>query len=312
MGPTAETRRQTGAATLAVAVIMLLVVSVLVFHSHTAGWLEQRATANQVRAKQAHAAAEAGLEMALAMLNDDTKDAVTKIPLREEYLKSNGDGTFSSANKALTGSPGSGLRYSVTFAEVPEPTNPADPKPANTFKIESTGESDCSNGVCTGRATVSQVVRTIGFTRLGKVSSYSLPFTSPAAFFESIFSGSVAEVRAMSTPMTSAASLSTSTSGLVWLEGTSTFTTNSDIGDSDSPVLLVVAGNLTLDSGKVNGLVYVMGNLTICAACNIQGAVAVEGTIDSPANVTLDSAILGKLGSTAPRFAKVIGTWRDW
>jgi predicted transcriptional regulator len=36
--------RQTGAATLAVAVIMLLVVSVLVLHSYSASWLEQRAT----------------------------------------------------------------------------------------------------------------------------------------------------------------------------------------------------------------------------------------------------------------------------
>lgn len=294
--------RQAGAATLAVAVIMLLVVSVLVFHSHTAGWLEQRATTNQVRAKQALAAAEAGLEVALAALNDDTVDSNTLKPARERYLTPS-NGNFSSTDVPLTGSFGNGLTYSVSFT--------ASPSPANTFKIESTGESDCSNGICAGKATVSQLVRAIGFTRLPKVSSYSPPL-SAAAFFESIFSGSVEEVRAMSTPMTSAASLSTSTSGLVWLEGTSTFTTNRDIGSSASPVLLVVAGHLTLDSGTVNGLVYVMGNLTICAACNIQGAVAVEGTIDSPANVTLDSAILGKLGTTAPRFAKVMGTWRDW
>ena len=69
--PGRSRQRQSGAATLAVAVIMLLVVSVLVFHSHAAGWLEQRATANQTRAKQAHAAAEAGLEVALSVLNAD-------------------------------------------------------------------------------------------------------------------------------------------------------------------------------------------------------------------------------------------------
>jgi len=317
--PVATSRRQAGAATLAVAVIMLLVVSVLVFHSHTAGWLEQRATANQARAKQAHAAAEAGLEEALAVLNADTGTRK-----RDQYLNVASPGNFNSANVALTPSTGAGLTYEVTFSTIAS-------APTNSFMLVSDGGSDCTSvsdpSTCTSRARVSQAVRVIGFSRLPAISSYSNPpFTSQAAFFESIFSATQTEIQAMATTIIDGVSLGPATSGLVWHQGN--LDLNKVVGSATNPVLLVVAGDLKLESqATVFGFVYVTGNLT-CDSCPsssvdpelraIQGAVATAGAhsltgmhVNKPP-ATPVSNVLTRLDTTAPRFAKVSGTWRDW
>jgi Tfp pilus assembly protein PilX len=300
---------QAGAATLAVAVIMLLVVSVLVFHSHTAGWLEQRATANQARAKQAHAAAEAGLEAALAVLNADTGT-----PKRGDYLTVDADGTFSSNGVTLTESPGSGLAYSVTFTAVSDP--------ANTFRIQSTGESDCSNGVCAGKATVSQVVRAIGLSRLQAISTCSncQSEVNEAVFFESIFNASMAEVKSLARQVSPSDPLDSNTEGLVWHEGARTIT--SAVGSETKPVLLVVNGDLTLTlesaDKRLYGFIYVRGTITctVCPDQSIFGGLAVtvspplgSSKVDKPVAVP---NVLTKLETVAPRFAKVLGTWKDW
>jgi len=301
----ATARRQAGAATLAVAVIMLLVVSVLVFHSHTAGWLEQRATANQARTKQAHAAAEAGIEVALAALNADTTRVTFLEPDTPGKLKAKSGETLSSAT-------GAGPAYSVSFQDVSTPDN--------TFRLVSTGGSDCSTpgnlNTCTGQASVSQVVRAIGFSGLPAISvSNNAPFANQAAFFESVFGASQDDVKALTTPITSSASLGPLSSGLVWHEGDRTLG-GVTVGDSSTPVLLIVAGNLTLDSGAVvYGFVHITGNL-ICNSCNssaIRGAVAIGGASGlTAANVEKVPSVLTRLNITVPRFAKVMGTWRDW
>jgi hypothetical protein len=309
--PVTGWRQQTGAGTLTVAVILLLVVGVLVFHSHTASWLEQRATANQSRAKQAHAAAEAGLEAALAVLNAD-RTANGETPSRATYLSaSTTEARKFSINTtpiALTGTPGTGLSYSVTYSLVSPDATPTD-----RFLLTSNGGSDCSDVYvlesCSGKATVRQMVQLL--PSLPALSVYSASaFSTEEVFFERFFGASKAEIKALTAPVTSAASLSTLTSGLVWLEGSPTFTSTGPIGSDTRPVLLVVDGNLTLDAGRVWGFVYVTGQLK-CANCEILGAAAVEGNIDTPANVALDTAILDRLGFVAPRFAKVMGTWRD-
>jgi hypothetical protein len=298
-------QRQTGAATLAVAVIMLLVVSVLVFHSHTAGWLEQRATANQARAKQAHAAAEAGIEVALSALNTDTS--------RGTYLELDPSGKLKAkSGMKLLSTSGAGPSYSVSVEDVSTPDN--------TFRLVSTGGSDCATpgdlDTCTGRASVSQVVRVIGFSGLPAISvSSDPPFANQAAFFENIFGASQTDVKALTIPINSSGSLGVSTSGLVWHEGNLTLGAV-NVGAANNPVLLIVAGDLTLDSGAVvYGFVHVTGNL-ICNSCDpsaIQGAVAIGGTSGlTAANVEKVPNVLTRLNITVPRFAKVLGTWRDW
>jgi len=310
--PRRTTLHQTGAATLAVAVIMLLVVSVLVFHSHTAGWLEQRATSNQTRAKQAHAAAEAGLEVTLSVLNADTG-----VPNRATHLTASATdaGRFTILNNTLTGSPGGGLAYSVAIEAVG-----ADALPYSRLRLSARGGSDCTNvadvGTCGGQATIRQVVE------VEPLFAYQ-PGSPPPAIrsttpFDTVFGAPQATIKALTTPVTSGASFSSSTAGLVWHEGN--LTLGGPVGSDASPVLLVVEGNLTIPAGiVVRGFVFVTGDVT-CISCDnssIRGAIAAAGTnslvavqVELPADAF--NGVLARVGSTAPRFAKVMGTWRDW
>lgn len=310
--PHRTTAHQTGAATLAVAVIMLLVVSVLVFHSHTAGWLEQRATTNQTRAKQAHAAAEAGLEVALSVLNADAG-----APNRATHLTADAGqpGRFTIANANLTGSPGPGLAYAVTLALVP-----GDVAPVARLLLTSTGGSDCAVvtnvTTCSGQARVQQVVE---IEPLFPYQSSSPPLASRAGTaFGAVFTVPQAEMQALTTPVTGGAGLGAGSAGLVWNQGD--LTLSGTVGSAASPVLLIVAGNLTIPAGvAVNGFVFVTGNVTclVCSNDSIVGAIAAAGTnglsglqVQLPADAA--NGTLARLGSTAVRFAKVIGTWRDW
>ncbi len=300
--PVATAQRQAGAATLAVAVIMLLVVSVLVFHSHAAGWLEQRATANQARAKEALAVAEAGLDAALSVLNSDSGT-----PSRATYLSASSEaGKFNinAAPTALIDTPGTGLSYSVTYTLVSPDTGPAD-----RFLLTSRGGSDCSDvsevSTCASQATVRQVVRNRGILRNPSVTPVS---------FENIFGLTQATVQSLTTPVKSGVGFSASTAGLTWHQGNLVLT--GPVGSITNPVLLVVEGDLTVAaSGSIAGFVYVTGNLT-CTGCSnpsIQGAFAVAGTNSSPpVSANPAPTALSLLDNTASRFTKVIGTWRDW
>jgi Tfp pilus assembly protein PilX len=309
---------QAGAATLAVAVIMLLVVSVLVFHSHTAGWLEQRATANQARAKQAHAAAEAGLEAALAVLNADSGT-----PNRATYLSASTDvaGKFSinATPVALTGSPGTGLAYSVTYSLVS-----TDVAPTDRFLLTSIGGSDCTDvntlSSCSGQARVSQVVRLTPIL-LNPPTAEAAKNTTNASF-ESFFGAPQATIKALTTPVSGYAAVTSSAPGLVWHHVQAlTLPSSADVGTAANPVLLVVEGDLTLSPNvDIFGFVFVTGNLYCvqnCSAKTVTGAVAVAGSTNQLAgnDVEFDNAANGaleRLRTTALRFAKVMGTWRDW
>jgi len=313
--PRRPAQRQAGAATLTVAVIMLLVVSVLVLHSHAAGWLEQRATANQTRAKQAHAASEAGLEVALSVLNADAG-----VPNRGTHLTAAAQaGRFTILNDTLTGSPGVGLAYSVNLAPVAADTPPANPAVAR-LQLTSNGGSDCDNVVnlntCSGRATIRQVVEIESL--LPYQPGAPPPAIRSAVTFDSVFGTPQAAVKALTTPVTSGAGFSDTTAGLVWHEGN--LTLNGTVGSDARPVLLVVEGNLIIPAGvDLRGFVFVTGDVSCvgCASPSIRGAVAAGGNVNLvAAQVELPAdafnGVLARVGSTAPRFAKVIGTWRDW
>ena len=60
---------QTGAATLAMAAVLLLVASLVALYAQRRLWFEQQASSNQVRSLRASELAQAGLEWALAQLN---------------------------------------------------------------------------------------------------------------------------------------------------------------------------------------------------------------------------------------------------
>ncbi|MEI8267732.1 MAG: PilX N-terminal domain-containing pilus assembly protein [Betaproteobacteria bacterium] len=303
---------QAGVATLAVAVIMLLVVSVLVFHSYAASWLEQRATANQTRAKQAHAAAEAGLDVALSVLNADTG-----VPNRTTHLTADvtQPGRFTIANANLTGSPGDGLAYSVNLAPVA-----GDPPTVARLRLTSNGGSDCGNvtnvTTCNGQATVQQVIEIEPLFPYQVVSPP--PAVRAATPFNTVFDVPQATMNALTTPVNDGTGFSAATSGLVWHQGN--LTLGGNVGTAASPVLLIVQGNLVIPAGVVvNGFVFVIGDVTCvgCGSPSINGAIAATGAnnltaaqVQLPADAA--NGALARLGTTAVRFTKVIGTWRDW
>jgi Tfp pilus assembly protein PilX len=79
--------RQTGAATILIAIFLLLTMTVLVIFTANTAVLEQRMSANEVRAKTAAAAAQAGLERALGYLQSGGNSVSTT-------FSENGDSVF--------------------------------------------------------------------------------------------------------------------------------------------------------------------------------------------------------------------------
>ncbi len=82
--------RMRGAATLLLTALLLMVAGLIVFHAARVGMTDQRLTANDVLAQEAIAAAQAGLERALAALADTDAGA----------LPSDADGRISFAGPA--------------------------------------------------------------------------------------------------------------------------------------------------------------------------------------------------------------------
>jgi hypothetical protein len=85
-------RRQEGAATLVVVMVLFFIVSLVAAYTSRNMIFEQKTSANQYRSTQALAAAEAGVEWALVMLNggrvndDCAFDAAAPRSFRERYL----------------------------------------------------------------------------------------------------------------------------------------------------------------------------------------------------------------------------------
>ncbi|HJV63145.1 MAG TPA: PilX N-terminal domain-containing pilus assembly protein [Albitalea sp.] len=85
-------QRQRGAAALIVTLILFFVMTLVAAYANRNNIFEQRASANQYRATQAAEAAEAGVEWALAMLNDprpideQCRPSAEDTSFRERYL----------------------------------------------------------------------------------------------------------------------------------------------------------------------------------------------------------------------------------
>jgi hypothetical protein len=188
------------------------------------------------------------------------------------------------------------------------------------LRITSDGHSDCANvmnvATCNGQATVQQVIEIEPLFPYQVVSPP--PAVRAATPFNTVFNVPQATMRALTTPVTGGAGFSAATSGLVWHQGD--LTLSGAIGSDASPVLLVVEGNLTILAGAdVRGFVFATGDVTcvVCSSPSIRGAVAAAGanpltsaTVALPADPA--NGQLARLGTTAIRFTKVIGTWRDW
>ncbi|MEK9720554.1 MAG: pilus assembly PilX N-terminal domain-containing protein [Quisquiliibacterium sp.] len=105
--------RQTGAATLLVTIIVLMVMTLITFFANRNILFETKTAANQYRSAKAIEAAEAGLEWAIANLNHMQKigadclasTAATDRVMRDKYLDPDGNGNYSPTDPPVSGVP---------------------------------------------------------------------------------------------------------------------------------------------------------------------------------------------------------------
>lgn len=99
----------------------------------------------------------------------------------------------------------------------------------------------------------------------------------------------------------------------IWIEGNATGLPDI-IGTQEHPVILIVNGNLELSANSViNGLVYVVGDITGNGSPTIYGGLISSGNANATGNlkVIYDPNVLG-IASQLGRAAKLQGGWRDW
>ena len=90
--------RQRGVATLLVTMVLLLALALIVLHTNRGAIMEQRLSANEIRTKQAFAAANAGVAHALAYMRkggiDQDKDGVVDVVTSNTLTRSGGQSSF--------------------------------------------------------------------------------------------------------------------------------------------------------------------------------------------------------------------------
>lgn len=116
---------------------------------------------------------------------------------------------------------------------------------------------------------------------------------------------------------TSASSIESMRDQSIWIAGDvqlNDMSANGEIGTKEHPVIIIIDGNLTLNSSPtINGIVYVRGNITGSGSPNFYGALIAEGNIDingSP-NVVYDPFSGTSLGHAGIP-TKLQGSWKDW
>ncbi len=124
-------KQSRGFVTLIVSLVILMLSTFVVFNVSKAILMEQKITNNDLRAKQAFEAAEAGMNAALNYLNNDP-DTDGDLCI-DYFLDSNGDGTLDS-NTGVVGS----ASVTVDFPDSPYPC----PVMSTSLNILSTGWSD--------------------------------------------------------------------------------------------------------------------------------------------------------------------------
>lgn len=114
---------------------------------------------------------------------------------------------------------------------------------------------------------------------------------------------------------------SMATPGIYWIDanpagtGEVSFNTNTSIGTTGNPAIVVVNGNLNVTgSPLINGLLYVTGNITGSGSPTIRGSVIAEGNIQVTGGLTViyDPSSLSFSSGAFFNYAPVTGTWRDF
>jgi hypothetical protein len=114
-------------------------------------------------------------------------------------------------------------------------------------------------------------------------------------------------------------------SGLIWVDGDQDLT-GGTIGGPDSPAILIINGNFTLNGATIYGIVYVVGTYTVAGNPIVIGSSIVEGTDIATGDPATPPIVKGSGTLTLvfwPAFestngfppglsAVISGSWRDW
>lgn len=112
--------------------------------------------------------------------------------------------------------------------------------------------------------------------------------------------------------------LSGHTGKLIYVTGNTQISSNLTIGSPTAPVVLIVDGELKITGNvQIHGIVYctaIVWDNTGMGTVNIYGGAVAEGnfTGNGTPTITYDTTVLKKLNKEMGRYAKVLGTWRDF
>jgi hypothetical protein len=103
---------------------------------------------------------------------------------------------------------------------------------------------------------------------------------------------------------------------VIWIQGDLNLESAGDIGAANSPVTLIVDGDVTLAANsKVFGFVYARG-VNLAGTGSIQGAAFFESAVTlataAAPTLTLDRDVLDQLVFRAGSFVRVPGGWMDF
>lgn len=342
-------RHQRGAATLMVALILLVSLTLLTLYAARVTVSEHQSSANDYRAKQAFEAAQAGIEVAAA--NPQLNGALTRLVggnapplpgnidtnpplpngatytaaytrpiagnLQRILITSTGVSDDRTANKVL--------RQQLQFR--PFPINNVNAGIVAMGNVILSGAANADNGGAANGFSV-RAGGTIDPQKASNLTGTSLQNDKtipqdPDKFFKSIFGDSKSAIQSQATgincngPAACNTALDGQQNALIWLTGGGKINADTVIGTAANPVVLIVDGTFDFNGGAtVWGLVYYTQNWVNGGGGNatVNGATVVEGgfqTVGTP-NFNFNPNVLGPLGPNLGSFEKLAGGWRDF
>jgi len=324
---------QSGAALLVMTLILMLAAGLAIVFAANYSLLQQKTANNQQDSVVALAAAEAGLEYALAYLSANTStitgaassgiinytfatvtqadgstySVVITNPTISDYsrLQITATGTSPDAQaqrivKQEVYTSGSAIKYALTTQD----------------NLIMSGNSSVTGpyGVDAGGAVIRSGSSSISNMLANDSIIASMTSTQ---FFTNFFGVSSSVKQANSTNYSSSSGVPwNNLSGSVWINSSVSLSGNNTIGSPTNPVILIVNGPLTLSGNTtVYGLIYATGTVSVSGSFSMTGGLVSEGNILTSGNaqINYDASILNQLSlAGGGSYAKLPGSWQDF
>jgi hypothetical protein len=339
---------QRGVTTLAITLALLAAMLVTLLAANRNLLLELRQSSNQAESAVAFEAAEAGLDWAVAMLNDGTRvgtdcrpspmatvdfrarhldtalASFAPRPLRPACVRSAAGWACACPDDAPAVPDGDGAAFALRFEPGPQ---------AGQVRAVATGCHRAS-GECrpdgSGREVASARHEVLLALQPALVTPPMAALTvrpaglSAEAFFVGFFGLSKAqwkrqpavhEVACRGDCGDALEVLADQGTTLMWLPGDAVLRGPLSLGTPDRPVLIVADGTIRLQGAvQLHGAIYALGLSWSAPAATVRGAMISEGSAAGDASLDLarDTAVLQALRTRDGSFTKLPGSWRDF